>query len=96
MFIGQTPAIALSDLIRDVKNSSTNFINENRWVLGRFRWQEGFGAFSYSHSQIGTVVRYVNNQERHHARKTFRDEYLDFLKKFDVPYDERFIFRPSE
>jgi REP element-mobilizing transposase RayT len=96
MFIGQKPSIALSDLVRDVKNASANFINESQWVGGRFRWQEGFGAFSYSHSQIGTVIRYIENQERHHVRRTFREEYLNLLKKFEVPHDERFIFKPTD
>ena len=94
LFIGQKPNIALSDLVHDVKKGATNFINQNRWVRGRFGWQEGFGAFSYSHSQIPQVIRYIQNQEKHHARTSFRDEYLAFLKKFDVAYDERFVFKP--
>ena len=93
VFIGLKPSIALSDLVGDIKTGSTNHINENKWVLGRFSWQEGFGAFSYAHSQIGEVADYIRDQERHHARKTFRQEYLQFLKKFDVPYDERYIFQ---
>ena len=93
LFIGQKPSMALSDLVHDIKQGSTTFINEKRWMLGRFSWQEGFGAFSYSHSQISQVVRYIQNQERHHARTTFRDEYMAFLKKFGVAYDQRFIFK---
>lgn len=96
ILIGQKPDMALSDLVGDIKTGSTNHINRSRWVLGRFSWQEGFGAFSYSHSQLGTVIRYIQNQERHHAKKSFRDEYLALLDRFEVPHDERYIFKPVE
>jgi putative transposase len=96
VLIGMKPDIAPSDLVGDIKTGSTNHINENRWVAGRFSWQEGFGAFSYSHSQLPVVVRYIQNQERHHARKTFREEYLQMLEKFDVSHDERYIFKPMD
>jgi putative transposase len=92
ILVGLKPSMALSDLVRDVKNASTNFINGQRWVLGRFSWQEGFGAFSYGHSQLTGIINYVRNQERHHARRTFREEYLRFLKKYEIEHDERFIF----
>jgi len=91
-FIGLKPSMALSDLIRDVKNNTSNFINENNWVRGRFSWQEGYGAFSYGHSQMDTVYNYILNQEEHHRKRTFREEYLEFLEKFEVPYEERFLF----
>ena len=65
-------------------------------MAGRFEWQEGFGAFSYSHSQLGTVIRYIQNQEQHHVRKTFHDEYRALLDKFQVPHDERYLFKPIE
>jgi len=94
LLIGQKPNIALSDLVGDVKTGSSNFINRKRWVPGRFSWQEGFGAFSYSHSQLPVVVQYVQNQVKHHARKSFHDEYLALLEKFDVPHDERYVFKP--
>ena len=93
VLIGLKPDIAPSDLVGDIKTGSTNHINKSRWVAGRFSWQEGFGAFSYSHSQLPIVVRYIQNQERHHARKSFREEYLQMLEKFDVPHDERYIFK---
>ena len=96
IFIGQKPAMALSDLVGDIKTGSANHINRNKWIVGRFGWQDGFGAFSYSHSQISTVIRYIQRQEEHHARKTFRDEYLQLLEKFAVPHDERYIFKPIE
>jgi REP element-mobilizing transposase RayT len=96
ILIGLKPKVALSNLVRDIKTGSTNHINENRWVMGRFSWQEGFGAFSYSHSQLADVIRYVQNQVEHHTRKGFREEYLEFLKKFRVPYDERYMFEAVE
>ena len=92
VFIGLRPAMALSDLVRDIKNNSSKFINDRGLVQGKFAWQEGYGAFSYSHSQIEAVYNYIFNQEKHHKRKTFKEEYLDFLKKFDVEYDEKYLF----
>jgi len=93
VFIGMKPSIALSDLVRDIKNNSTTFINEKNWVQGKFNWQEGFGAFSYGHSQIDAVVKYIQNQEKHHARKTFKEEYIEILEKFNVEYDTKYLFR---
>jgi len=86
------PSIAISDLVRDIKAGTSNFIKEQKWVKGKFSWQEGFGAFSYSKSQIDTVVNYILNQEEHHNKKTFKEEYLDFLKKFDIEYQEKYLF----
>ncbi len=91
-FVGLRPSMAISDLVRDIKNNSSNFVNENRFVKGKFSWQEGYGAFSYSHSQIGAVYDYILNQESHHKKKSFRDEYLDLLKKFEVEYSEKYLF----
>jgi REP element-mobilizing transposase RayT len=91
-FIGMKPAIALSDLVRDIKNNSSCFINDKKWIRGKFNWQKGFGAFSYGHSQIDAVVKYIQNQENHHAKKTFKEEYLDMLKKFQVEYEEKYLF----
>ena len=96
VLIGLKPQMALSDLVGDIKTGSTNHINENHWVPGRFSWQEGFGAFSYSHSQLGGVIDYIRDQVEHHARKTFQEEYLLFLKKFQIPHDERYIFKPLD
>ncbi len=93
LFIGMNPNVALSDLVRDVKASSSGFINEKQWVPGKFRWQAGYGAFSYARSQVDQVCRYVLNQEQHHARKSFKEEYLGLLRKFDVAYDEQYLFR---
>ena len=93
LLVGLRPDAALSDLVRDIKANSSRFISEKRWVPGRFSWQEGFGAFSYSKSQLATVIRYIQDQQKHHARKSFRDEYTELLEKFGVIYDERFIFK---
>lgn len=92
VFIGLRPSMAISDLVRDIKNNSSNFINEKKWVKGKFSWQEGYGVFSYSHSQIETVYNYILNQEEHHKKKTFREEYLDFLRKFNIEYQEKYLF----
>src|SRR5271155_2757534 len=96
VLVGLKPELSLSDLVRDVKANSSKFINELRWMPGRFSWQEGFGAFSYSRSQLGTVIRYIENQQKHHAKKSFRDEYVELLEKFNVDYDKRYIFKTSE
>lgn len=90
--IGLKPDIALSDLVRDIKANSSRFINERKFVRGKFNWQEGFGAFSYSHSQLNGIIDYIENQEKHHSRKSFREEYLEFLKKFNVEYDPKYVF----
>lgn len=92
VFVGLRPSMSISDLVRDIKNNSSNFINERKLVRGHFSWQEGYGAFSYAHSQIETVYNYILNQEDHHKTKSFRDEYIGFLKKFEVAYDEKYLF----
>jgi REP element-mobilizing transposase RayT len=92
ILIGLRPSLGLSDLIAKVKANSSLFINEKKWVRGRFNWQEGFGAFSYGHSQLNAVIRYIQDQEDHHSRKTFKQEYLELLKKFSVEYDEKYVF----
>jgi len=81
VFVGLQPSMNISDLVRDIKNNSTNFINDQRFLNGKFAWQEGYGVFSYAHSQIESVYRYIANQEEHHRRKTFKEEYIGFLKK---------------
>jgi REP element-mobilizing transposase RayT len=96
LLIGLRPDSSLSDLVRDVKAGSSKFINEKHWVVGRFSWQEGFGAFSYSRSQLGAVIRYIENQQKHHERKSFREEYVELLEKFNVNYDRRYIFKMGD
>lgn len=92
ILIGLKPSMALSELVKDIKAESSGFINEKRWVRGRFNWQEGYGAFSYSHSHLDAVIRYIRNQEKHHSAKSFRDEYMTLLRKFDIAFDEKYIF----
>jgi putative transposase len=96
ILIGLKPSMALSDLVREIKTGATNHINEKGWVAGRFAWQEGFGAFSYSHSQLTDVIQYIQNQKHHHAKQSFREEYLEFLDKFKVAYDDRYLFQAVE
>jgi len=92
VFIGLRPSMPISDLVRDMKNNSSNFINGRNLTKTRFSWQEGYGAFSYAHSQIETVYNYIKNQQKHHRKNTFREEYLDFLKKFGIEYNEKHLF----
>jgi putative transposase len=92
LLIGLNPSNAISDLVRDIKAGSSNFINDNHWVNGKFNWQEGFGVFSYSRSQIDSVIKYILNQEKHHKKKNFKEEYLEFFKKFEIKFDEKYLF----
>ena len=92
LFMGLRPSMSVSDLVRDVKNNSSNFINENKFVRGKFSWQEGYGAFTYGHSQMNQVYQYVLNQEEHHKKKSFREEYLDFLQKSGIEYNDKYLF----
>ena len=89
--VGYKPHQLIPGLLQDVKGSSSKWINEKKFVKGKFNWQEGYGAFSFSHSHIDRVVKYINNQEQHHKRQTFHDEYLQLLKKYDVTFDERYL-----
>jgi putative transposase len=92
ILIGLKPAMALADLVREIKADSSNFINRNKWVHGKFSWQEGYGAFSYGHSQLDTIIRYIQNQEKHHSRRSFKTEYLSLLRKFDIAFDDKYVF----
>lgn len=92
ILIGMRPTCCLSDLVREIKKSSNNFINENNFCVSKFEWQVGYGAFSYSHSALENVIEYIKNQKQHHYKKTFKDEYLNFLKKFQVEYKEEYLF----
>lgn len=92
VLVGLKSSMRISDLVRDIKNNSTNFINQRGWLKDHFSWQEGYGAFSYSESQFGRVIDYIKNQKQHHQKKTFRQEYLGFLKKFNIPFDDRYVF----
>jgi putative transposase len=96
MFIGFRPNQSLSDLMRLVKGESSEWLNKQDFVKSTFRWQEGYGAFSYSRSQIKKVAEYIENQEEHHRKKTFLEEYQQFLEHFEVEFDVRYIFKPLE
>ena len=93
VFIGYKPHQLIPELLQDVKGNSSKWINERQFVTGKFQWQEGYGAFSYSHSQIDAVVKYIQNQDEHHRKKSFQEEYSDFLKRFNVLHDERYIMK---
>ncbi len=92
MFVGMRPDEALSDLMREVKASSSAFVNEKKWNKSRFNWQVGFGAFSHSHAEIDRVIKYILNQAEHHRRRAFSVEYLEMLRKSNIEYDERYLF----
>lgn len=92
LFVGFGTTMSMSDFMEEVKSISSKFINEKGWVKGKFEWQRGYGVFSYSRSQIDNVIKYIINQQKHHKKKTFKEEYLEFLKKFEVEYDERYLF----
>ncbi len=92
LFVGFKPVVSISDFIKEVKVESNAFINSKGWVKGRFAWQEGYGVFSYSHSQTDGVIKYILNQEKHHQKKTFKQEYYELLDRFEIPYEERYLF----
>ena len=92
IFIGIKPSCCLSDLVREIKKSSNEFIQVNKLSKFKFSWQEGYGAFSYSHSQIDAVAKYILNQKEHHKKTSFKEEYIDFLKKFEIEHDEKYLF----
>lgn len=91
--IGMKPSCCLSDLIREIKKSSNDFIREKKFCKHKFQWQEGYGAFSYSNSSINNVIEYIQNQKDHHKKKTFRDEYIDFLTKFEIQFKNEYLFQ---
>jgi putative transposase len=92
ILVGLHPTIAVSDLTRDIKSSSSKFINSKKWITGKFLWQDGFGSFTYSKSQLDDVVKYILNQPANHKKRAFREEYLDILQNNDIDYDERYLF----
>ena len=93
ILVSINPVQSISDMVGEIKRASSKWINENHFVRGKFEWQDGYGAFSYSKSQVDDVVRYIQNQETHHHKRTFREEYLEFLKLFDITFDEKYIFK---
>jgi putative transposase len=93
LFIGFRPHQSLADLLQDIKGGSSKWVNDNKLTNRKFEWQGGYGAFSYSHSHIKNVIEYIKNQESHHKKKTFIDEYKEFLKAFEIDFDERYILK---
>jgi REP element-mobilizing transposase RayT len=91
-FLGLKPVVSVSELMKTVKAKSSKFINDHNLTSDRFEWQEGYGAFSYSQSHVDTVFKYIKNQEEHHQKQTFKNEYLGLLQKFQVDYDEQYLF----
>jgi hypothetical protein len=96
ILFGLRPNQSLSELLQDIKGSSSKWINERKFVKGKFSWQEGFGAFSYSKSEISKISHYIDSQQMHHRRKTFSEEYIEMLNEFGVEYDGRYIFKPVD
>jgi putative transposase len=96
IFIGMRPNQSISSLVQNVKTESTKWIKAQKFCKEPFAWQEGYGAFSYGKSQIDQVVRYIKNQEKHHHKKTFLEEYRDFLTAFEIDWDEKYIFKELE
>ena len=92
ILIGLKPDMSISDLVRDIKSNSSKFINDRKWINGKFEWQTGFGAFSYSHSQLTNVIHYIQRQEEHHKVKTFKEEYIEFLKLFNIEFKDEYLF----
>jgi putative transposase len=96
ILIGISTIQSLSEIVSDIKRSSSLWINDNKFLPGNFAWQEGYGAFSYGKSQLGDVIKYIANQELHHKKRTFQDEYSEFLKLYDIEFDERYVFKKPE
>ena len=92
LFVGFKPTISISDFVKEIKVESNEFINDKRWIRGKFSWQEGYGAFSYSHSHIDRVIKYILNQEIHHRKSTFKEEYSELLKRFEIPFEDKYLF----
>jgi REP element-mobilizing transposase RayT len=92
ILIGLNPTLPISDLVRDVKSRSSVWINEQKLVTGSFKWQEGFGAFSYSRSSLDNVVKYIRNQPQHHSGQSFKDEYIGLLNDFKIEYNNQYLF----
>jgi putative transposase len=92
LFVGFKPSVLISDFVKEIKVKSNEFITDKKWIGGGFKWQEGYGVFSYGHSQIDIVCKYIFNQEAHHKKKTFKQEYLEFLEKFAIPFEDQYLF----
>ena len=92
VLVGLKPAMALADLVRDIKSDSSDWVNRRKLARGKFGWQEGYGAFSYGHSQLDMIIRYIQNQQAHHQKRSFKEEYLSFLRKFEIEFKDEYVF----
>jgi len=92
ILIGLKPTQALSELVQILKKESTNFINEKKWIAGKFSWQAGYGYFSHSHSELEKVIKYIRNQPKHHTKRSFKDEYMEILHRCDISFEEEYLF----
>jgi len=92
LFVGFRPTVLISDFVKEIKVESNEFINDRGWIKGKFNWQEGYGVFSYSQSHIDVVVKYILNQEKHHQKRSFKQEYVELLERFQIPFEDRFLF----
>ena len=96
LVVGMRPVQSISDLLQTIKRDSSTWIKENNLVKGNFHWQEGYGAFSYKKSDLPVLINYVKNQEAHHHKKTFQEEYIELLEEMGIEYDEKYLFRKIE
>ncbi|HRH42196.1 MAG TPA: transposase [Pyrinomonadaceae bacterium] len=92
ILIGLKPNCEISKLVQEIKANSSKFVNQKKFISGKFSWQEGFGVFSYSRSQLDKVVKYIQTQEEHHTKKSFKKEFIEFLEHFEIEYDEKYLF----
>jgi REP element-mobilizing transposase RayT len=92
LFVGFNTTMSIADFMEEVKSISSKFINDKAWLRGKFEWQRGYGVFSYSRSQLDNVTKYIMSQKEHHKKQTFKEEYLEFLNKFEIEYDDRYLF----
>jgi REP element-mobilizing transposase RayT len=92
IFVGFKPSLLISGFAKEIKVESNEFINSKNWIKGKFSWQEGYGVFSYSQSHIDSVIKYIQNQEIHHQKRTFKQEYVELLEKFEIQFEEKYLF----
>ena len=92
IFLGWKPSISISDLVKDIKKASNNWINDRKLIKGKFEWQDGYGAFSYGKSQVDQVCKYILNQKEHHKKQTFKSEYIMLLKLFEIDFKDEYLF----
>lgn len=92
ILIGMRPSCCLSDLVREIKKASNEFINQKKFISSKFQWQEGYGAFSYSHSTLDNVIAYIQNQKEHHCKRSFKEEYKEFLTKYQIAHKDEYLF----